>query len=319
MKKEEIKKTGVLLEEGKAGNYWVRIYVREEGYTCKVYRSSSENKIIKEMAVDSFSFVGESFVFCMKESNFAYVPGKKDECFIGKVYDENFYVFTGPEGKEHYFCFVRDNGFAPVFGEAEKTERIVDDDGFIYLLMYETSDRLRVFFRDSYDSFWEEHSSGDWWHRFSYEEYYRIWYDEDCLYVYFYDDAAERFILLYGGKNLCNFDNVYVEENDGSYIVYIYDGKDLVAAEEGKSFLEDSKGIRLDEKLWFVKEGSHYVIDPQVHYASDEKEQSSEQCGEEDSLSEKQYDVFPDNTGDVELSGKRSWWSRLGLWFGWWQ
>lgn len=319
MKKEKIKKNGSLFKEGIAGDYWVKIYIREKGYTCKVYPSVSSGKIVRELTVDDFGFFNRIFVFRTGEGSFAYIPEEKDARFIGRHLGDNFYVFTGTEGKEHYFCFDWKNGLIPVFGEAEKIRQIVDENGDIHLLVYEKADSLRLFVREAGSDFWEEHSSLPWWASKDNCRYYFIKCKMNYIYAFFFDDTAERLVPLYEGRSMGTFDNAFVEKVNDRYAVYIFDGKNLVVAEEGKFWEEGDDGIRLDNMFWRVKEDDDCQVDPQTRFISEEAQQPAQKSETRVCTTEKAAEESSDCVSEAELNGKKSFFHRLGLWLGWWK
>ena len=310
-------KKGVFFNRESVGTKRVDIYVLEKGFACEIY--SSEYKILKRLNVDDFEFICGAFVYRIAEEWFAVVTDKDEELYLGSRFENGLFVFDGADGKKHYHLFHPEGDY--IFGEAEKIETFTDIDDCVFLFVSEGKSVFRIFIR--YGGFWREEFSDDM--------YYFLIGDGNFVYCFFYEEDSERFILLNKGVDFSTFSNVVIEKSGDVYTVYIYKGKDLVVATEGTSWRETDEGMYLDDKFWKAEKGSNCVdcTPLSVSEQKADEEAISETvpgCGQNECrLPSDEFEAAdePEDDEDAvvsdEVNGKKSLWSRLGLWLGWWK
>ena len=137
--------------------------------------------------------------------------------------------------------------------------------------------------------------------------------EENTPYGLFYDEREDGYHLLHKGKNLSRFYNAFVSEGGDKFVLYVYDGKELVAAEEGHRFFQNDEGLVLDDKFWARRDDFPDLLNP--------NEMEVPETIAEKQAGDKSEDVVavveePKSSPKVEIPKETGFFRRLWRWLG---
>lgn len=233
-----------------------RVFVYQNGeryFGC--LKKTSDGKIISEWDFDAYVCLNDYFLYQTGDSWFCFMPEIATPVYLGRQLEETFYVRENEDGTAHYTYFNLNEDYCLSEGDALqveescclstrdllRTERLI--------LVFEQKNFCKIFclapwkiWTDPVHVFPFIDESGGY---FSVESE-----SENTHYGLFCAQEEKGYYLLHKGKNLSRFHNAFVEEEDDRFVLYVYDGKKLVAAEEGRRFFQNDEGLVLDDKFW---------------------------------------------------------------------
>ncbi len=236
------------------GNRSVFVYQNGERYFGRLCRIS-DNSVILEWNFDAYFCLDNYFLYLTGDNWFCFkLEPEADTVYLGRRLAETFYVHENEAGMVHYAYFDYDGDYCLLESNALRVEKGYHrGSNEECILVFEKVKFCKVFYLAPW---------GNWIdpvHFFSFMNecsgYFSVEAGEqNTLYGLFYDEKDEGYHLLHTGKNLSLFRNAFVNKEGDKFNLYLYDGKELVAAEEGSRFFQNSEGLVLDDKFWACRD-----------------------------------------------------------------
>lgn len=246
------------------GNRRVFVYQNGERYFGRLCRIS-DNKVILEWDFDAYVCLDNYFLYQTGDNWFCFkLEPEARTVYLGRRLAETFYVRENEAGTVHYAYFDYDGDYCLLESNALRVEESYfgcSKEKFI--LVFEKTNFCKAFYLAP---------GGSWIdpvHFFSFMRdcggYLSVKAgEENTPYGLFYDEREDGYRLLHKGKNLSRFYNAFVSEEGDKFVLYVYDGKELVAAEEGRRFFQNDEELALEDKFWARRDDFPDLLNPNV-------------------------------------------------------
>lgn len=242
-------------------DHYVTVYEDGGRYFGRLFQVS-DDKIVLEWNFDDYVCLDDYFLYLTGGSWFCFIPETTEAVCLGRRLAQTFYVRENDDGTAHYAYFNLDDDYCLLEGNALKIERgSCFLTGELFVLAFKRKDFCKIFYLASWDVWIDP---ADEIHTIEGHGGYLSLDagEEDVRYALFRDKESKGYHLLHKGKNLSRFHNAFVEKEGDKFVLYIYDGKELVVAEEGDKLVQNAQGLSLDDKFWAAKEND--LLDPEI-------------------------------------------------------
>lgn len=295
------------------GNRRVFVYQNGERYFGRLYRIS-DNRVIFEWDFDAYVCLDNYFLYLTGDNWFCFkLEPEARTVYLGRRLAETFYVHENEAGMVHYAYFDYDGDYCLLESNALRVEEsYFSFSKEEFILVFEKTNFCKAFYRAPWSS-WIDPV-----HFFSFVRecggYLSVEAgEENTRYGLFYDEREEGYHLLHKGKNLSRFYNAFVSEEGDKFVLYVYDGNELVAAEEGNCFFQDAEGLALGNKFWARRDDFPDLLNPNVMEVPETIAEKLAGNKSEDVISVAEE---PKSSPKVELPKETGFFRRLWRWLG---